>query len=116
MTEPEGNGQGARGTGAGATAAAADPGEFQNFVADIEDLIGSMTSLTGEDLARARARLAERVEAAKETFADASGAVAERARDSARVANSFVHEHPWQAVGIGAVLGLLIGIAVSRRD
>ena len=95
--------------------AAAAPGEFQNFVADIEDLITSMTPLTGEDLARAKAKLAERVELAKESFTEVGGQIAERARQTARVTDAYVRENPWQSIGIGAILGLLIGIAVSRR-
>ncbi len=112
--ESEGNGHGIGSLAAAGNPSAA-PGEFQNFIADIEDLITSMTSLTGEDLARAKAKLAERVELAKESFSEIGGEIAERARKTARVTNTYVHEHPWQAVGIGAILGLLIGVAVSRR-
>lgn len=116
IAESEGNGHGAGTMSAtGRKLATAAPGEFQNFVADIEDLITSMTPLTGEDLARAKAKLAERVELAKESFTEVSGEIAERARQTARVTNAYVHENPWQSIGIGAILGLLIGIAVSRR-
>ncbi len=116
IAESERNGHGAGAMAAvGRKVAAAAPGEFQNFVADIEDLITSMTPLSGEDLARAKAKLTERVELAKESFSEVSGEIAERARQTARLTNTYVHEHPWQSIGIGAILGLLVGIAVSRR-
>jgi ElaB/YqjD/DUF883 family membrane-anchored ribosome-binding protein len=119
IAESEGNGHGLGALGTKgtkpATAKAAKAGEFQNFIADIEDLITSMTPLTGADLERAKARLAERVEAAKESLTEVSTEIAERARQSARVTNTYVHEHPWQSVGIGAILGLLVGIALNRR-
>jgi len=70
----------------------------------------------GEDLERASEKLGERVEAAKKTLADAGTEIAARARQSARATNEYVHGHPWQAAGIGAVVGLLVGIAVSRRS
>lgn len=116
IAESEGNGHGAGAMAAtGRKLAAAAPGEFQNFVADIEDLITSMTPLTGEDLARAKAKLAERVELAKESFSEYGGQIAERARQTARVTDAYVRENPWTSIGIGAILGLLVGIAVSRR-
>lgn len=109
----------ANGHGAGAAVAASPAGasgEFHNFISDIEDLITSMTPLTGEELARAKERLSERVAAARESIAAVGDEVADRARKTARDTNHYVHEHPWQAVGIGAALGLLIGVLVARRS
>lgn len=90
-------------------------GEFQNFVADVEDLIKATTSLTGEDLTQARAKLSKRVAAAKESVEGIGGAIADQARITARGTDSYVHEHPWQAIGIGTVLGLLVGVTLARR-
>ena len=95
--------------------APAPEGEFHSFIADIEDLITSMTPLTGEDLARAKAKLSERVATAKESVTVMGREVAHKARRTARVTNLYVEEHPWQAVGIGAALGLLIGVVLARR-
>jgi ElaB/YqjD/DUF883 family membrane-anchored ribosome-binding protein len=119
IAETEGNGHGTSGTRLQGSQAskpqAASSGEFSNFISDIEHLISSMTTLTGKDLERAKEKLAERVETAKVTLTEASGRIAETARQSARATDTYVHEHPWQSVGIGAILGLLVGIAVSRR-
>jgi len=119
IAEADANGRGV-GTVAPAVAiAAADtasaPNEFHSFLADIEDLITSMTPLTGEDLARAKAKLSERVAAARESVTVMGSEIAHQARKTARVTNDYVQENPWQAVGIGAVLGLLIGVTVARR-
>lgn len=120
VSEPETNGHGAGSTPpAVATAAAAQPraaGEFHNFLADIEDLITTMTSLTGEDLARAKAKLSERVATAKKSVEEMGGEIAHQARRSATVTNNYVHENPWQAIGIGAAVGLLLGFILARRD
>ena len=35
--------------------------------------------------------------------------------EAARAADEFVHEHPWKAVGIGAGVGLIIGLLIGRR-
>ena len=90
-------------------------GEFQNFIADVEDLIKATTSLTGQDLARAKEKLSERVAAARKSVEGIGGEIADQARGGAKTTNSYVHEHPWQAVGIGAALGLLLGVTLARR-
>jgi ElaB/YqjD/DUF883 family membrane-anchored ribosome-binding protein len=33
----------------------------------------------------------------------------------ARATNDYVNENPWRAIAIGAGIGLLLGIVVSRR-
>ena len=101
-----------------AAAAGSSPaaGEFHNFIADIEDLVSSMTSLTGEELARAKAKLNERVAAARESISEAGQEISLRARKAAHDTDQYVHENPWQAIGIGAALGLLIGVLVARRN
>ena len=89
--------------------------EAHNFLADIEELVKATTSLTGEDLARAKARLAERIAAAKASVEKIGGDIAEGTRRAAQATDGFVHERPWQAVGIGAGLGVLVGFLIARR-
>jgi ElaB/YqjD/DUF883 family membrane-anchored ribosome-binding protein len=88
--------------------------DFHSFVSDVEDLITSATSLTGEDLARARAKLTARIAAAKATVSDAGEAVTTRIRSGARVADSYVRDQPWQAIGISALVGAALGYFLGR--
>lgn len=89
--------------------------ELSNFLSDIEDLIKATTSLTGEDLARARARLAERVTRARQSLEALSGAIVHQARKTAAETNDYVHKQPWQAVGIAATVGMIFGFVFGRR-
>ncbi|GAA3609026.1 stress response protein ElaB [Gibbsiella greigii] len=38
-----------------------------------------------------------------------------RAKDAALRADFYVHEKPWQSVGIGATVGLVFGLLLARR-
>nr|WP_324257965.1 DUF883 family protein [Cellvibrio fontiphilus] len=90
--------------------------EFQHFVADIEDLINATTGLTGEDLLRAKTKLNQRINAAKESVTELGDTVANRARKTAETTNSYVHEKPWSAIGVSAAVGVLLGYLLARRN
>ena len=119
ITELASNGHSAGASPTRNPAAAAAPSgiaqEFQNFVADMEDLIKAGTSLTGDDLARAKANLAARVAAARAFVEEMPGTISDRARNTVKVADDYVREQPWQTVGISAAVGLLIGFLLGRR-
>ena len=102
----------------GAAADAAPSGitqEFQNFVADMEDLIESSTSLTGEDFARAKAKLYARVAAARALVDEMPGALSDQARNTVKAADNYVRGQPWQAIGITAAVGVFVGFLLGRR-
>jgi ElaB/YqjD/DUF883 family membrane-anchored ribosome-binding protein len=93
--------------------------EFQNFVADIEDLVKSSTSLTGDELAAAKDRIKDRIGQAKTMLGQTGESVAARARRSLAATNDYVNDEPWKAVGvsagIGGAVGFLLGLLVARR-
>jgi ElaB/YqjD/DUF883 family membrane-anchored ribosome-binding protein len=90
--------------------------EFHNFFADIEDLIKATTSLTGEDLVQATAKLSERVAEAKESVEEMSVEIANQARKTAAGTNDYVHKQPWEAIGAGAAVAFLLGFVLARRS
>jgi ElaB/YqjD/DUF883 family membrane-anchored ribosome-binding protein len=114
---PGPNGKG--GTRASRSAAAAALSgasqELHDFIADLEDLIQATTSLSGEDLALAKAKLFERIAAARQAAGHIRRGVLGRTRTRIRVVNSYVHHKPWKSVGVGVAAGLLIGLLMSRR-
>ncbi|MFM7627367.1 MAG: glycine zipper domain-containing protein, partial [Gammaproteobacteria bacterium] len=55
------------------------------------------------------------VEDAESLLRETSGAVGDRARDVARDTEDYVRRNPWQAVGIAAGVGLLLGVLLNRR-
>lgn len=90
--------------------------EFHKFLADIEDLVKATTSLTGEDLAKAKAELVDRIAVAKHSLADASSNVAIRAKKAADISNTYVHDQPWRVIGVSSVVGFLLGYMMARRS
>jgi ElaB/YqjD/DUF883 family membrane-anchored ribosome-binding protein len=90
-------------------------GELHNLLSDIEDLIKNQTSWTEEDLSHAKVALGERIDSAKKSMDEMGKEITERTRYAVKTTDNYVHENPWQAIGIGAALGILVGVVVSRR-
>ena len=89
--------------------------DLKAVVSDAEELLKATAQQTGEKIAVGRAKAAEPLKAAKARIAEEGEAVLARAKVAAKTADDFVKENPWQAVGIGALAGLVIGILISRR-
>ena len=89
--------------------------DLKAVVSDAEELLKATAQQTGEKIAVVRAKAEESLKAAKARIAEEGEAVLARAKVAAKRTDEFVKENPWQAVGIGALAGLVIGILISRR-
>ncbi|CAG0124213.1 putative protein YqjD [Rhodocyclaceae bacterium] len=89
--------------------------DLRMVVADAEELLKATASQTGERIAAARARAGESLQVAKARLDDAQAAVVERTKVAARATDDYVHDNPWQAIGIAATVGLILGALISRR-
>ena len=89
--------------------------DFQRVMEDIDALIGAGGQKVEGEVKAIRDRLLERLEDARLRVADLQYHGIEGARRAARHTDEYVHEHPWHAVGVGAALGLLVGVLIARR-
>ena len=84
-------------------------------IGDAEELLSATAGQAGEKITAARARIQANLKVAKQRLADVGGAAADRAKIAAKVTDEFVRDHPWQAVGIAAAVGVILGMLISRR-
>lgn len=89
--------------------------DLKVVVADAEELLKATANQTGERIEAARARAEESLRAAKVRLAEAKASVVEKVKIAAKTTDDYVHENPWQAVGIAAAFGLVLGALISRR-
>lgn len=82
---------------------------------DVEELLKATANQTGDKIAAARARAAESLRSAQMRLAGASEEIAVRARQAAAATDEYVHEKPWQAIGVAAGVSFLIGYLIGRR-
>ena len=89
--------------------------DFEAVVSDAEELLRATANQTGERVTAARAGIEESLRDAKKKLAELQDNLVEQTRAAARRTDELVHEHPWQAVGVAAAVGLLLGMLISRR-
>jgi len=89
--------------------------ELKSGVDDAEGFLRAAASSTGDKAAELREKASVALKRASESLADLQASVVEKGRDAAILTDDYVHENPWQAIGIGAAIGFLFGVAVARR-
>lgn len=90
-------------------------GDFKALMADAEALIKATASHEEGSISAIRSKALETLTNAKETLSNAQGPFTEKAKVVAEGADEFVHRNPWEAVGVAAGLGLLLGLFIRRR-
>lgn len=89
--------------------------DFRAVMDDIDALMSATTDKAEGEAKALRARIRERLDGAKERLADAQYEAVRKAKEAAGATNDYVHENPWQAVGVAAAIGLALGVLIGRR-
>ena len=90
--------------------------EIQNLIADVEDLVARIADLKDADVVRVRSKVLRAVGTAKESLVESADNLRRQAQRAATTADDLVHDSPWQAVGIAALVGAVVGILATRRS
>jgi ElaB/YqjD/DUF883 family membrane-anchored ribosome-binding protein len=89
--------------------------DLETVLRDAEALIKASAEHGGEKTAEARARIRESLDAAKRRLHEAEQSAIRHGEDAVHATEDYVRKSPWQAVGIAAGIGLVIGVLVARR-
>lgn len=89
--------------------------DMKVVIADAEEILKSTASVAGDKMTDVRERIESRLRDAKIRLEDAEAALVDKTKACARATDDFVHDQPWQAVGIAAVVGLALGVLIGRR-
>lgn len=89
--------------------------DFKVVIADAEEILRVTAGQAGEKITDLREKAQARLSDAKFKLAEAEALLLDKAKAAGRAADDYVHDQPWQAVGIAAGVGLLLGILIGRR-
>jgi ElaB/YqjD/DUF883 family membrane-anchored ribosome-binding protein len=89
--------------------------EFSSVLNEAEDMLKRAANETGDKARDLRAQVEAKLLAAKLQLQELQGMAADRAKEAARATDDYVHDHPWQMVGIAAAVGFVAGLLMNRR-
>ena len=90
-------------------------GDLKNLVADAEELLRATASQAGEKVAVARQKIEQSLIEGKKALADAEKTLLKKSKECAELADDYVRENPWSAVGIAAGVGLVLGLLIRNK-
>ena len=88
--------------------------DLKTLVGDAEELLKATTNQAGEKVAAARQKIEQSLIEGKKALADAEKALVKKSKEYADVADDYVRENPWSAVGVAAGVGLILGLLIRR--
>lgn len=89
--------------------------DFKAVVADAEALIRATANQSDEKLVEIRNKAEESLKIAKARMAHMQTNLAFKTEKAAKATAVYVHENPWQCMGIAASVGLVIGFLMRYR-
>jgi len=90
-------------------------GDIKTVLTDVDALLRQAAEATGDEARELRRRAEDLLEQAQHKFTEVRDDVVRRGREATRATDEWVHDNPWGAVGIGAAVGVLLGMLIARR-
>ena len=89
--------------------------ELGDLMADVQDLLGQVAHVADPEIARLRAKVEGALATAKKALSAGADTVQKTSRDAMAAGDNYVRGQPWQAVGVAAAAGLIVGFLLGKR-
>lgn len=89
--------------------------EVKKSLDEAERLMREAADATGDKAGEMREAAMRSLRQTRETLQDTQDAILESGRQAVKATDHYVHDNPWQAIGVAGIVGLLVGLLVSRK-
>lgn len=89
--------------------------DLRLVVSDAEELLRATAKQAGEGVSAARERIQENLQVVKGRLAKAEDAVFDSTLLAAKKTDQYIHDNPWQAIGVSACAGVIVGMLIAKR-
>ena len=87
--------------------------ELKSLSDTLEEVLSSSGEKSKEELSKIRSKAEQALKQSRYRLGETGDAIAKQTRVAA--ADEYVRENPWTGVGIGAAIGVVLGVLLSRR-
>lgn len=89
--------------------------ELKTLADTLEEVLNSSADKSKEEMGKLRSKAESALKESRARLGETSEAILRQTREIAARADDYVRENPWTGVGIGAAVGLVLGVLLSRR-
>ncbi len=89
--------------------------DFGALLTEVETLLQRANNASGANADAIQSELETKLLAAKQRMLDLEGPAADAAKAVKQATENYVHQNPWQSIGIAAAVGFLAGVILSRK-
>ena len=89
--------------------------EFAAVLSEAEEMLKRAATETGDKARDLRSQVETKLLRAKLSLQELEGQAVDHAKAAARATDDYVHDNPWQAIGIAAAVGVVVGVLMNRR-
>ncbi len=88
--------------------------ELKTLADTLEEVLNSSADKSKEEMGKLRSKAESALKESRARLGETSEAI-RQTRETAARADDYVRENPWTGVQIGAAVGLVLGVLLSRR-
>src|SRR3954462_109988 len=89
--------------------------DLRAVIHDAEAWLRHGGAVTDEEFQAAKAKFEKTLVSAKADLIRLEETVVEKTKEAAKATDEYVKENPWKAVGLGAAVGVVIGMLIARK-
>ena len=81
----------------------------------LEEVLSTSGDKSKEELSKLRSKAEKALQESRYRLGETGDAIARQTREAAARTDEYVRENPWASVGIGAAIGVVLGVLLTRR-
>lgn len=89
--------------------------ELKNLADTLEEVLTTSSEKSKTELDKLRSKAQSALKDTRARLGDSGDRIAQTTREAADRADVYVRDNPWTSVGIGAAVGVVLGVLLTRR-
>lgn len=89
--------------------------ELKNLADTLEEVLSTSTEKSKTELDKLRSKAQSALKDTRSCLGDSGDRIAQTTREAAERTDIYVRDNPWTSVGVGAAVGVVLGVLLTRR-